>query len=144
MKYLQLPKDITENPKRAEKSFASSGLSASVDVIAILAQLHPYNGNVLLVRVGSATPIYEIRESGEVRPVRVKIPNGLVIDHLIPSDRNWFLDVRTGPLADKSDTVYEVKPDDGELIGQYRIEIKSGVEEALSCKFQDSFTGIRR
>jgi hypothetical protein len=143
VKYLQLPKDITDDPKRAEKSFANSELSASVDVIAMLAQLYPYNGNVLLVRAGSATPIYEIRESGEVWPVRVKIPNGLTVDHLIPSDRNWFLDVRTSSLADKSDTVYEIDPADGEPLRQYRIESKDELEEALSCEAQDSFSGIR-
>src|SRR5262249_26196038 len=108
VKYLQLPRDITDDAKRAGEAFASSGLSASANVIALLSQLYPYNENVLLIRSGSVTPIYEIRESGEVRPVRVKIPNGLTVDYLIPSDRNWFLDVRTSPLAHESDAVYEI------------------------------------
>ena len=74
LKYLKLPKDITDTSKSAERSFARSGLPAPVDVIAMFAQFYSNRGNVLLVRAGTATPIYEIRESGEVRAVRVKIP----------------------------------------------------------------------
>jgi hypothetical protein len=40
LKFLQLPKDITDRPKSAQKSFAASGQSASVDVIAMLSQLY--------------------------------------------------------------------------------------------------------
>jgi hypothetical protein len=69
--YLQLPKDITDRPK---KSFDRIG-SASVDVIAMFASFSSYHGNVLLVSSGDVAPIYEIRETGELRAVRVKAPN---------------------------------------------------------------------
>jgi hypothetical protein len=143
VKYLQLPKDITDKPKSAEKSFATSGLSASVDVIAMFAQFHAYSGNMLLVRAGSETPIYEIRESGEVRTVRVKIPNGLTVDHLIPSSRNWFIGVRKSVLADESETIYEISPESGKPLRLYRIENKDGPKEALACEDQGTFSGIR-
>lgn len=148
MKYLQLPKDITDRQKSTEKSFERSGLHApglhaSVDVIAMFAKFYSYKGNVLLVRAGNTTPIYEIRESGEVRAVRVKTPSGVAIDHLIPSDHNWFIDVRKGLLGDKQDAIYEVSPETGELLRQYRIEGEDSLEDGLSCAVQDSFSGIR-
>lgn len=143
VKYLQLPKDITDKPKSAEKSFATSGLPASVDVIAMFAQFHPYNGNMLLVRAGTDTPIYEIRESGEVRTVRVKLPNGLTMDHLIPSSRNWFIDVRRSLLAEESGTIYEISPETGKPLRLYRIENKDGLKEALACEAEGTFSGIR-
>jgi hypothetical protein len=143
VKYLELAKDITDRPKSAEKSFEHSGLHASVDVIAMFAKFYSYHGNVLLVRAGNTTPIYEIRESGEVRAVRVKAPNGVAIDHLIPSDHNWFIDVRKGSLEEKTDTIYEVSPETGELLREYRIESEDRLKEDLSCVIQDSFSGIR-
>jgi hypothetical protein len=97
---------------------------------------------VLLIRGGNVTPTYEIRESGEVRPVRIKIPDGLTVDHLVPSDRNWFLVVREGLLADKSDTIYEVNSENGEPVRQYRIPSKSELKEAISCAFRDGFVGL--
>jgi hypothetical protein len=143
LKFLQLPKDITDRQKSAEKSFAAaSGQSASTDVIAMLSQFYSSNGNVLLIRAGNVTPIYEIRESGEVRPVRLKIPDGLTVDRLVPSDRNWFLVVREGTFADKSETIYEINPENGEPLRQYRIPSKSELEETISCTFQDGFVGI--
>ena len=41
--YLNLPKDITEKPERAEKSFEKLGVGeASIDVIAMFAAFYPY------------------------------------------------------------------------------------------------------
>jgi len=142
--YVQLPKDITDRPKSAAKSFeASFGSTASMDVITGSSQFFSYNENVLLERAGNIAPIYEIRESGEVRAVRLKIPNGLTLDHFIPSDHNWFIAVRKDPNDMASETIYEVNPENGEPLRQYRIESKNGFEEALSCATQDGFTGIR-
>jgi hypothetical protein len=109
----------------------------------MFAQFHAYNGNMLLVRAAIETPIYEIRESGEVRAVRVKLPSGLTMDHLIPSSQNWLIDVRKSVLADESETIYEISPESGEPLRLYRIENKAGLKEALACEGQGTFTGIR-
>src|SRR6266700_1472397 len=142
--YLQLPKDLTDRPKSAEKSYAAStGATASVEVIAAFSQFYPHNGKVLLIRGVDTVPLYEIRESGEVRTVRLKLPNGFIVDHLLPSDHNWFFAVRESEFDMKSETFYEVNPENGEPLRHYRIESKNGLEETLACVFQDEFIGIR-
>jgi hypothetical protein len=109
----------------------------------MFAQFYSYNGNVLLVRFGTAIRVYEVRDSGEVRAVRVKIPNGLAVKGFIPSERNWLIDVgETLNMADETDTIYEVSPENGEALRQYRMEIKNQLEQAVSCQAQGSFRGI--
>jgi hypothetical protein len=142
--YLNLPKDITEKPERAEKSFEKLGIGdASIGVIAMFAAFYPYHGNVLLVRSGDLSPIYEIREGGEARSVRIKSPDGFAIDHFIPSDKNWMVDFRKG-LAEETDTIYEVSPETGEILGHYRIRGEEGAKDQISCVLQGGdFVGIR-
>lgn len=142
--YLNLPKDITEKPERAEKSFEKLGVGeASVDIIAMFAAFYPYHENVLLVRSSDLSPIYEIREGGEARSVRVKSLGGFAIEHFIPSEVNWMFNFRKG-FDGETDTIYEVSPETGELLGQYRIRSKEGAKDQISCVLQGGdFIGIR-
>jgi hypothetical protein len=78
-----------------------------------------------------------------MRAVRVHIPNGLTIDHFISSDRNWFIDAHEGFLSHDGDAIYEVSPENGELLREYRVDIKNNVEESISCEAQSQFVGIR-
>jgi hypothetical protein len=143
--YLELPNDITDyRRKNVEKNFADSeGLDAATDVIAMFAAFYAYHGNILLVRSGNVSPIYEIREGGEAREVRVKAPDGLQIGRLIPSDTNWLIDFRGKLLDKKTDAIYEVSPETGEMMRQYHIESEEGSKDEVSCMVQGSLIGLR-
>ena len=98
---------------------------------------------MLLVRSSDLSPIYEIREGGEARSIRVKSPNSFAIEHLIPSEVNWMFDSRKG-FDGETDTIYEVSPETGESLGQYRIRSKARSKDQISCVLQGGdFVGIR-
>jgi hypothetical protein len=144
VEYLELPKDISDRPKSTAKAF-DQAMGASADspaVIAMFASFRSYNGNVLLVRSGSVAPVYEIRETGAARAVKIKSPGNLSISKLIPSNQSWFIDFR-GPLGDDAEAIYEVNPETGELLRQYRMEDGSGAKVELSCVINGNFIGFR-
>ena len=136
LKYLEMPKN-QESVKSAEKSFPESG----GEVIAMFTQLYSDDGIVLLVRAGT-TLIYEIQESGEVRAVKAMLPGGMAIDHLVPSDRNWIIAARSRPLDAQSESIYEVHPETGAVVAEYRILKTDNSSATLSCQSQNSFSGI--
>ena len=90
---------------------------------------------MLLVRSSDLSPIYEIREGGEARSIRVKSPNSFAIEHFIPSEVNWMFDFRKG-FDGETDTIYEVSPETGESLGQYRIRSKEGARIRFPAYFK--------
>jgi hypothetical protein len=145
VQYLQLPGDITDKPQSVEKSFAGAagGISASAEVLGMFAQLISQSGKVLLVRAGTGTPIYEIRDTGEVEEIQPKIPHAQGIDRIIPSDHNLFLEVRANILEKSVATIYEINPEDGTPIQGFRFKSDDQFRDTVSCAIQKTFTGIR-
>lgn len=140
LKYLEMPKNLAR-AKRAEKSSSESGVAWPTDVIAMFTQLYFDDGLVLLVRAGTAL-IYEIQESGEIRAVRTMLPSDMAVDHLVRSDRNWFIAARSNPLDEQSESIYEVHPKTGAVLAKYRILKTNGSSATVSCRNQNSFRGI--
>lgn len=142
LKYLEMPKNL-ERTKRAEKSSSKSGVAWPTDVIAMFTQLYSDDGLVLLVRAGT-TLIYEIQESGEVRAVSTMLPSGMAIDHVVPSDRNWFIAAKSNPIDEERESIYEVHPETGTVLAKYRILKTNGSSATVSCQNQNSFRGIEQ
>lgn len=145
--FVELDKDASGRPKSAQAAFKKSlGDDASMDVVAMFAQFVPYHGNVLLVRSRTSTPIYEIRDGGDARAVKVKAPNGFVVDGMIPSDKGewlveFFKPVAGGSLTEGERAVYSVDPESGKLLNQYRFKDK---DVYVACGYQDGFFGFRQ
>ena len=138
LRYLELPKDIAENPKAVESSCGNSFLTmfcGDMSSVAMSAGFVPYKGNILFLRGLDSSRIYEIRDSGEVRMVKIKNTARFDVEGLLPSDRNWFVDA--------GDDLYEISPETGELLGQYRVGKGESRKDQLACVFEGKFVGLR-
>ena len=150
LKYVDFPKEKEESPEKSfQRSFGSTGDSGAISsMFAALASFFPYHGSVLYVRGHSGAPIYEIRESGEVRAVKIKAPSGHAVEGFIPSDRDWlvtFGETRELPKREAS-VLYEVDMGKGELLREYRVEQYSRFSEAdqdVACVYRGEFHGVR-
>lgn len=141
--YIKLDKDITDRQKATETAFKKTfGLDASADIIAMYAQFRPYHGNILLVRIHTDTPIYEIRDGGEARAVKVKAPEGFALERMVPSDGNdWLIEfASSGSIAKGERVLYEVSAENGQLLRQYRV---TDPDLKLACRCQDDFVAFR-
>lgn len=137
LRYVELPRDIAENPKAVERSCGNSPFTffcGDMSSVAMSAGFFPYRGRILFLRGLDASRIYEIRDSGEVRMVKTKNTAGLNVDDLLPSDRNWF--------AHSGDEFLEVNPETGELLGRYRVAGTSK-RDNLACYLEGKFVGLR-
>jgi hypothetical protein len=149
LKYVDFPKEKEPPDQSSEHYFGST---ASPDVasgmFADFASFFPYRDSVLYVRGHSGSPMYQIRESGEVRRVKIKPPSGRSVEGFIPSDRNWLVDFgKVGGLPNREDSaLYEVDLATGELLHYYRVEQYSRFSEAdqeVACVYQGEFRAIR-
>jgi hypothetical protein len=139
LKYLELPKDVADNPKSASKSFAPFGLRSeeppSSEEIAMSGWALPYRGAVLFLREADFSRIYEIRNTCEVRMVKIRRPADLAFDGILQSDRNWFAYVK--------DELYEIDPETGELLGHFRVRHANPRQDQLACFVDGKFVGLR-
>jgi hypothetical protein len=70
---------------------------------------------------------------------------------MIPSDRNWLVEVerpKSGQALGATDLgLYEISPDSGELLTQFEVDARSksqtSMQSDVSCWFNDEFTAIR-
>jgi len=151
LKYVDFPKEKEQSSEKTfEKSFGSTAADPGVvsGTFADFASFLPYHRSVLYVRGHSVAPIYEIRESGEVRMIKIRAPNGQAVEGFIPSDRNWLVMFgRSGELPNtEHNTLYEVEMTRGELLREYKVEQYARFSEAdqeVACVYQDEFRAVR-
>ncbi len=137
LRYLELPKDIAENPRAVERTCGNSFLTmfcGDMSSVAMSAGFVPYKGNILFFRNLDSSRIYEIRDSGEVRMVRIRNAADLDVEGLLPSDQDWFVD--------SGDELYELNPETGERLGRYRLA-RTSQQDKLACAFDGKFVGLR-
>jgi hypothetical protein len=145
IRYLQLEKDmsaVSEVPARELKRGGDETTDASV--IVMFSQFTPSNGKILFLRSLASMRVYEIQESGEVRAVKVKGPEGYDVEGLIATDRNWLIRFRkpnpTGAWSDAQHSLFEVDPANGELVREYRVKAP---DTDVSCFLNNEFLALR-
>jgi hypothetical protein len=149
MRYLDLRKDVSTSQSVSGDQVKCDECTADMDSVVFSGYFTPWNGKALLKRefTGSVR-IYEIQESGNVRMVNIKAPEGYEISELIPSDRNWLLrfnkpDAR-GVRPDAFDSLLEVDPQNGEPLREYRVKLPDKVPQTvISCVADGEFWGAR-
>jgi hypothetical protein len=152
LRYIEFP---NEKQEPVEKTFAHSfGDTASPEVSAwmfsMFVSFFPYQDRILYIRGRSGAPIYEIRDGGETRTVKIKALGGYAVDYILPSDRNWFVvSTEFGKFTDAKSVVYEVNPSNGELLRQFLAEgsgrgktVSEGQSD-LVCVHEGEFTAVR-
>jgi hypothetical protein len=151
LRYVEFSKESDES---AEKKLQSSlGVTTNdpdtaAGLLAELTGFFPRQTGILYVRGHSASPIYEIRETGEVKLIKIKVPKGSSVERIVPSDKNLIVESEIMgrlPSAEASE-LYEVDPATGEPVRKYRVEQYARFSEAdqlVACMHEGEFRAIR-
>ena len=110
-------------------------------------QMVPFRDRILLVHINSKAPVLEVHESGEVREVKLSLPEGQVINSFIAAQNRWY--VRTldesaaaAERGSMSPNLFEVDPETGLPVAQLRPEgVLSG---EIACLQDGSFIAFKR
>src|SRR5580698_3296411 len=86
MRTLQISKNDVPESLLGTKDRSGNGPS----VYIAPTQLVPYGHSVLVVQNKTTFPLLEVSESGEIRTIHPKIPEGMQIEGLIASDQNLY------------------------------------------------------
>lgn len=105
------------------------------DVFIRPVQLVPYGDSIVVVLNKSKFPLLEVSETGVIRAIKPKLPDGIQINLLIPSDENLYALVN-----DKSDgPVYEVSEKDGGIVRRFQVENSAG---DVACVHRGKFVAF--
>jgi len=144
IRYLQLEKDMTAVSEVPKKELNYGGGSADPGAIVMDSRFIPSQTGILFLRSLASMRVYEIQESGEVRAVKIKPPEGYDVEELITSDRNWLVRFRrpnpNGVWSDAEHSLFEVDPKNGDLLGEYRVKAP---DTGVSCFFDNEFWALR-
>lgn len=134
VKLLELPGDIAEGSKALQTFFSSDRGSdpTPVSVAAMFASILSYRDKVLFVRTGMNPIVYEIRDGGEIRAIKLHLPSGYSIGNILQSDNKWMVELQKGPLFRAADAesegereternFVEIDPENGKVLRQYRL-----------------------
>lgn len=144
IQYLHLEKDMSAMSELPGKRLQFGGDTADAGVIAMFSEFTPSQGKILFLRSQASMRVYEIQESGEVRSVKIKAPEGYEVEALIPTDRNWLIRFRKPSpnrgLSDAQHSLFEVDPANGQLVREYRVKAPA---TDVSCFLNNEFLAVR-
>ena len=146
---------VKEEQGAAEKTVMRSSDEESPEVAGWMRyswiSFLPHQNDVLYVRGRTGAPIHEINPGGEAHPVKIKSPEGYSVDHMIPSDRNWFVVfAESGKDVPARSVVDELSPSSGELLAHYLVEEAeqtkefAGGQSDLACFHEGEFVSVYR
>jgi hypothetical protein len=133
IKFLEIP--AGDAPKSA-LVLPAEGQNNGYTTIAPV-QFVPSGRNIIVVQNKSSFPLLEVNEAGAIRPIPTKLPEGIQIHALIPSDYGLYA------RGNERDTVYELSPHDGTVIRRYKV---TGHWQAvnLACVHDKKFLSFDR
>jgi hypothetical protein len=144
IRYLPLEKDMSAASEIPKKEISYGGAQADAGSIVMTSTFTPSNSKMLFLRSLASMRVYEIQESGEVRAVKIKAPDGYDVEGLTATDRNWLVSFRkpnpNGVWSDAQHSLFEVDPESGELLREYRVKAP---DTGVSCFFNGEFWALR-
>lgn len=97
-------------------------------------QLMPYGDSIVVVFNKSKFPLLEVNQAGAMRAIKPKLPEGMQINMLIPSDENLY--ALTDETRDGS--IYELNAHDGKVLRQFQLaDQRLGAE--IACVHDGKF-----
>jgi hypothetical protein len=141
-RYVQLPSKESD-PKDGSEALQSRFGRDDRGWAVSGTQLTSYEGKVLLQRIEGPL-VYEIASSGEVRAIRLRIPQGFSLYALRAGEERWIAQVtrrRTDGNGLESAT-YAFHPETGEVIEKYLFNEPVGL--GLACVTKDEVVFIKQ
>jgi hypothetical protein len=140
LRYLEVPAKFDNDLAHQDNSPTRVGERSMVD----------FRGGVLLIRPFSNAPLLWVRESGAVETISLNVPEGAVIDSVLPSDGHLYVRLRqaqtkTDEAAHKikgEPELYQFNADNGKPVAKY-IGADYSISE-LACVVDGRFIAFRR
>lgn len=101
-------------------------------------QLVPHHDAIMILQSKTKFPLLEVRESGAIRAIRPKLPEGVQVASLIPSDGNLFALVNDKKTA----LIYELDTQTGAILRRFQeASTERGVH--VACVYEGSFLAFK-
>lgn len=131
LKFLEIPRGAA--PTSVFGTQFANGEGPAVFIKPV--QLLPRGDTVLVVQNRSKFPVLEVNEAGDVREIRPKLPEGMQIDSLIPSDGNLYAQID----GFKNRLIYELDPQNGSIVRRLEVAKSDGPAEPVACVHDGKF-----
>ena len=122
-KFLDIPEGDAPESAIGTKDASGKGPAVFVAPVQFAGQGHFF----YLLQNKTNFPLLEINEAGAIRAIKPKLPSGMQIETLVPSDENIY--VRTKDIS--AGAIYELNPQDGSILRRFRVgKNESGADVA--------------
>jgi len=128
LRFLEIPKG--DVPTSMLRSQDSEGKGPAVFVAPT--QFVPYRDSIIVVQNETRFPLLDVNEAGAVRAIKPKLPQGVRVDSLIPSDANLYA---LGEGKDHS--IFELNAEDGSVVR--RLQTEKAEDTVVGCVHDSKF-----
>jgi hypothetical protein len=112
---------------------AKQGVLVAVEFVRL-------GSSVMVLQTQGDFPILEVSQGGTVRAVPNKLPSGIRIDDLVPSDGNVFALVKADRNS-RHDSMYEIRPQDGTVQRIFTMDDERDAA-AVACVHDGKFLSL--
>ncbi len=134
LKFLEIPKGDVPESALGTKDANGKGPAMYVAPVQLAGQGH----FIYVVQNKTEFPMLEVNEAGAIRAIQPKLPEGVQINMLVPSDENLY--ARVTEIKDGS--IYELTPQDGAILRRFQVGDKeSGAD--VACVHDEKFLSFQ-
>lgn len=126
--------EIPKNAAPASMFGTQDGKGDGPAIFAKPVQFVPHRNSIIVVQNRSKFPLLEVNEAGAIREIKPKLPDGVEIDTLIPSDENLFARVRDINYG----SIYELNPQNGAVLRRFQVSDKES-DSDVACVHDGKF-----
>ena len=135
LKFLDIPKGDAR--KSMFGTLDGAGKGSAIYVAPV--QLVPSGDSIIIVQNKTKFPLLEVNEAGAIRAIKPKLPEGIQINTLIPSDENLYAHV-DGPI---NGSIYELNKQTGVVLRRFQIgDNESGAD--VACVHEGKFLSFEQ
>ena len=134
LKFLELPKSDVPQSALGSKPDSESGASVYIAPVQFVGQGH----SIYMVQNRTTFPLLEVNEAGAIRSINPRLPNGVRINMIVPSDADIY--ARVNEIQDGS--IYELDSQVGTIIRRFRVgDNESGAD--VACVHDGNFLSFK-
>jgi len=134
LKFLEIPKGYVPESALGTKDGSGKGPAVYVSPVQFVGQ----GQFIYVVQNKTKFPLLEINEAGAIRAIQPKLPTGVEINTLVPSDENLY--VRVTEIHDGS--IYELSAHEGVILRRFHVGDKeSGAD--VACVHDEKFLSFQ-
>jgi hypothetical protein len=113
LKFLEIPKGDAPESALGTKDASGKGPAVYVAPVQFAGQGH----FIYVIQNKTKFPLLEVNEAGAIRAVEPRLPEGMQISRLVPSDENLY--ARVNEIRDGS--IYELNAQDGAVLRRFQV-----------------------